>query len=135
MQRAEAIIATTHVDSQGDQLSLEALHDLAARASAAYIPLWVEHDPRIPPRGRIASARVREREDANHEVIATIETFEDSDDPGMADDTKEMVLQEVEASGLRISSGWHHRGPEDQADVDAIATIFGTGARQHAQRP
>lgn len=79
MIEREAIIATTHVDSEGDKLAIEALHSLVDSICSSYIPIWNEHDPRHPPIGRIATAKVRERDDGEHEVVALLESFDGSE--------------------------------------------------------
>lgn len=66
MLTKEAIIATTHRDSEGDKLALEALYSLVDGIRSSYIPIWDEHDPRKPPLGRIASAEVCERNDGEY---------------------------------------------------------------------
>lgn len=54
----EMTIATTHVDRKGVSLTVGALHDMAEQIGRKWIPIWVEHDPRIPPQGRTVAARV-----------------------------------------------------------------------------
>lgn len=134
MRTAEAVIATTHLDSQGERLSLEALEDLAGRLNSAYLPLWTEHDPRIPPHGRVTNAVVRLREDGEHEVAATLEIFEPGDNTEVGPDAKEMIRRTREYKGLEVSFGIEHRTDEDQEDLASIASLFRTTPTYHAKK-
>jgi hypothetical protein len=125
MKRIESVIATTHVDSQGDQLSVEALRSLVESMSTSLIPIGSEHDPRRPPLGRIVSGTVRQREDGEYEAVAILEMFENRDEGIVADENREVVLPKYRAKGLHISHDWAHRFPEDQADIAEISKIFG----------
>jgi hypothetical protein len=124
MKRAESVIATTFVDTQGDQLTREALENLVESISRSFVPIGIEHDPRIPPFGRIASGFVRQREDGEYEAVATMELFEEEDEPTSATEEREIVIRRRGHNGLHISHDWSHRFPEDQADIDAIAEVF-----------
>jgi hypothetical protein len=46
---------------------------------SAYLPMWNNHDPRIPPFGRVVAAEVRQLSDGECAVEAEIEVFEEGD--------------------------------------------------------
>ncbi len=124
MKRLETVVSSTHLDSQGERMSRGALEDLVESISKSYIPVGIEHDPRIPPQGRIVSGFVRECTDGEFEAVAIMEIFEDGDDPSLPDDTREVVLPAHRVDGLTVSHDWTHRSEEDQSDINAIAGIL-----------
>ncbi|HTR24384.1 MAG TPA: hypothetical protein VMI10_10395 [Terriglobales bacterium] len=126
MRHLEAVIASTNVDFYNERLSRERLDTLVEAISNSYIPIGIEHDPRIPPQGRMSSAHIRERPDREFEAVAILEFFEEGDPPSLNGDKREIVVRKHLAPGLTISHAWTHRGEQDQADIAAIATIFGT---------
>jgi hypothetical protein len=126
MKRMKAVVSTTHVDSQGERMSREAIESLAESFSRSYIPVGVEHDPRIPPRGRISSGFVRERPDGEYEAIAIMELFDGEDESESASDLRELAIMAHESAGLTVSYDWTHRFEQDQSDIREIAKVFGT---------
>lgn len=127
MKRLEAVIATTHVDSQGEKFTREALDSLIESISNSYIPVGIEHDPRIPPQGRISSGFIRERPDGEFEAVAIIELFEEYEPVILPDDPREIVMKRHKNTGWVISYDWTRRSfDEDLADIIAIADIFAT---------
>jgi hypothetical protein len=125
MKTSEAVIASTSIDRQGEQLTREALEHLAEWIGTHFVPIGVEHDPRRAPIGRIASAFVRDRSDGESEVVATLEVFEKSD--AVDNDQRELILRD-RGEGLSITYDWTHRHAADQEDIEAIANALGTEA-------
>jgi hypothetical protein len=124
MKRLETVISNTHIDSQGEQMTREALESLTSSISLSYIPVGIEHDPRIPPQGRIVSGFVRECVDGEFEAVAIMELFEDNDGIREPEDDREVVVPVLCGSGLVVSSDWTHRFEVDQSDIAEIANIF-----------
>ena len=60
-------------------ITREALEDMAEQTSRRCIPLMYEHDPRVPPLGRMLSAEVIRLPDGHHALVATTEVFEPGD--------------------------------------------------------
>lgn len=58
MKYHKAITLTTHVDRHGDHFTREALVSMVDQIDKHYIPVNIEHDPRIPPQGRVVGAEV-----------------------------------------------------------------------------
>jgi hypothetical protein len=79
MKKVFAILATTHVDRHNEAFALSALEGMVELLNRSYLPVGVEHDPRVPPIGRVLSAEVRKREDGEFEVAADVEIFEPGD--------------------------------------------------------
>lgn len=76
MKRYTTILATTHVDKHDERLTLEALESLVEQINHQYVLLSVEHDPRIPPIGRVASAKLVRLDDGEYGVEGVVELFE-----------------------------------------------------------
>ncbi len=80
MKQIKAIVATGHLDKQGEMLAPEALYGMAEQANKAYIPMWVEHDIAQPPIGRMTHAEVVQMDDGVLAVQSTREVWESSAD-------------------------------------------------------
>ena len=134
MKRVESVIATTHVDRQGDKLTRDALESLVESMSKSLIPVNIEHDPRIPPVGRITSGFVRQREDGEFEAIAVMELFDDVVEPMSPEDEREIVIRTNQHGPFHIWHDWAHRSSEDQRDIFAISQVFGTEAKYEMKK-
>lgn len=130
----EAIIATTHLDSEGDKLTISALHGLVDSINATYIPIWDEHDPRNPPIGRIASAKVRERDDGEHEVVASLEFFDGSEVEQYLEDRELVREMQLENGEVRIVSDRSFRAPEDLEDIEEISKLLGARSTEAVKK-
>lgn len=109
-------------------MTREGLEAFVQAFSSALVPVTIEHDPRIPPQGRILSGYVRDREDGESEAVAIMELFEgngDGEDTTIPGDTRELSIEKYEGHGLTISYDWTHRHEADQADISDIAKILG----------
>lgn len=124
MKKMEAVVATTHIDAHQEQISLEGLESMAEKMSEYYIPFVVEHDPRIPPIGRVNSAQIRSRTDGEHELVAEVELFEQGDKPPLQGASKRLAIPKHDVGGLTVSFDRTYRFGEDQADISEIARLF-----------
>ena len=125
MKRIEAVVSTTRLDSHGERMSHEALDSLVDSITHSFIPIGIEHDPRIPPQGRIASGFVRKAPDGEYEAVVIMEVFDDNDELSESNDPREIVTPAHRTDGLTISYDWTHRHEEDQQDIAEIAAILG----------
>src|SRR6185503_12734092 len=83
------IMATTQVDLQFQRFTRAALVDLAARINSGARPcLTIEHDPTLPPFGKIIKAWVEIRDDGEYQLVAEREIFEKSSWAELKDGTK-----------------------------------------------
>jgi hypothetical protein len=128
------VISNTYVDSQGEQQTRECLESLVAGIAEHYVPLTVEHDPRIPPHGRIVSGAVRQLPDGEFEAVATCEIFDDKNNAGAPDDGRELIAEGYPDQGLEVSYGWPHRSAQDQADIAEIARTLGNPAHYRVKK-
>lgn len=132
MKRREQIIATTHVDSHRERLALSALNMLVQDIKTAYIPLWVEHDPRIPPRGRVVDAWIKKLEDGESGVVAVIEEFEVGETP-VFDGARRMKIGEAECD-LSIRFDRTYRDRQSRALIADLATLLKVAAKQESKK-
>lgn len=77
----EAIVSTTHVDSQNECVSLEALNSMAQQSKERPIWVTIEHDPAIPPIGVTLEARVISLEDSHYALYAKSALFDHNSYP------------------------------------------------------
>lgn len=83
-----AILASTHVDLHGERIPLEALQSFVnAINSTSAIPVSLQHDPTIPPLGKVLKATFERTEDGEHEVVGAMEVFDDPTPITLADGT------------------------------------------------
>ena len=81
MIAGSAVIASTHVDSHGEGLTKEALVSMAEALNREYVTIETQHDPRLPPRGRVVSARVVESDDGEWLLKGELEIWGEGDRP------------------------------------------------------
>src|SRR5689334_10627051 len=93
MKIVSAVLVTTHVDKHNEAFALSALKGIAEQLNRSYLPVGVEHDPRIPPIGRVISGEVREREDGEFEIFGQIEIFEAGDQIGLENGDRRTVVR------------------------------------------
>jgi hypothetical protein len=74
-------IASTHTDTQDEQIPRSELESAAQQINAYYIRLGRDHDPRIPPLGRIVGATVEPIGNGHFALDAELEVWDDSDQP------------------------------------------------------
>lgn len=114
MKIVEAILATSHVDRQNEQLTLSALQGMVQQVNERYIPMGLEHDPRIPPQGRLISAELQELEDGEYAIRGTFEVFEPGDVVELQEGGREIALHEYSEDSICITYDRSYRASEDQ---------------------
>src|SRR6266571_15652 len=102
MKIATARFASTHVDKQGEALALEALHDMVQQINSCYLPMGLEHDPRVPPIGRVSSAQVVRLEDGEWAVDGDVEIFEEGDHIPFGVDARRAAVSFCDAEGIVV---------------------------------
>jgi hypothetical protein len=102
MKRIELTVATSHTDLHGDVVTPEALARMATQINTSYIPLGTNHDPRIPPHGRLISARIEVLEDGETALWAIGDIFEPGDIVPFLDDGREVPLSGVFGDQLHL---------------------------------
>jgi hypothetical protein len=74
-------IASTHTDTQDEQIPRSELESAAQQINAYYIRLGRDHDAHIPPLGRIIGAKVEPIGNSHFALDAELEVWDDSDQP------------------------------------------------------
>lgn len=120
METYEAVIANTRVDRHGESISVDALRELASGLEDFYIPIDIEHDPRIPPVGRLHSAYVRLNEAGDFEAVGTLEIF-DSAIPDLAESTREIRLRNIDCGKIHIEYDRNYQNPSDETLLKNLA--------------
>lgn len=122
MKKSMAIIANTLIDKRGDRLAVSALESIVEQLQTYYVPVNIEHDPRIPIQGRISGGFLREIEThpGEFEVVANIEIFEGHDCVSTVDSGKEYRLEDIPESGINVR---FDRNFNNDIDLQAIDNI------------
>ncbi|MFM9328998.1 hypothetical protein [Paenibacillus mesotrionivorans] len=98
----ERLLATTHVDGHGMQMSKEVLDQAAAQINGPIVPgMGIEHDITIPPIGKFVKAEVRQLPDGEYGVYGEFLLF----DPEM---TQKIALPDGEAAFVDV---WADKRP------------------------
>ena len=104
---------TTHVDKHNERMSAEALNDFVNLVNQQYTPVGVEHDPRIPPIGRVISAQIEELPDGEFAVDGIAEIYETGQEIEFRDDGREIPI-ELPSEGIKISPDRSYLQPNDK---------------------
>lgn len=125
MARIEKItLHTTHVDKHGEVFPLEVLQTMMKQTNEAIIPMGVEHDPRIPPVGRMLHTTVEQLEDGEYALIGTAELFE-GDITNLSDTgDRVMVVRDVKGDSLELTYDRNFRGEEEQETIKQLALVL-----------
>ena len=121
MSIIEATVATTNVDSHNERMTVEALQSMVDAVNESYIPLGIEHDPRIPPQGRVIKAWLEQRDDGATAVKAEIEVFDGEHKTSPPNDAREIRIKTFVADQLLISFDRNFRGEDDQELLSRLA--------------
>lgn len=124
MKRDVGILASTHIDTHGDLFTLEALEKAAIQSEQQFLPVNFNHDPRIPPLGRMVKAEVVQLPDGEHGLVAHSEIFEPGDVitplPG-----RERPLHQVETGTIEVVFDRSYRSELDTSTLEEIQGLPG----------
>ena len=125
MRRIRSILATTHLDSHNERLTLGALESMREQFRSSFAPSIPDHDPRCAPIGRVIDAEITDLPDGEHALEVEIEAFESGPIPPLRTD-RSMPLRELPRDALVLTIDRSFSRPEYQDAVVAIAQEFGT---------
>lgn len=134
MKYIKGIIATSHIDRHGDMLSPEGLKDMVEQINTQYIPITIEHDPRIPPQGRIKSAKLIKLEDGHYAVEEIKEIFEEGDEINVVDPSREMPLPIYDSDVLQITFDRSYRDDASQRLINDISSLLGSSPQEYEKK-
>jgi hypothetical protein len=104
---------TTHVDKHNERVAADALDDFVSLLNQQYVPIGVEHDPRIPPVGRLISAQIEELPDGEFAVDGIAEIYEQGQDAEFKDDGREIPM-ELTGESIKVSPDRSYLQPNDK---------------------
>lgn len=116
-------MVTTHVDKHNERISIDALKDLINLVNQQYIPMGVEHDPRIPPVGRVISAQIEELSDGEFAVDGIAEIYEEGQEIEFKDDGREIPI-ELPSEGITISPDRSYLQPNDKELLQELESLL-----------
>jgi hypothetical protein len=133
MKRIRGTSATTHPDRHGDQLTVGALVKNAEDANKAYYPLGLNHDPRIPPIGRIIRSAVVPREQGHAALEVVAEQFEEGDTFDLGSTPKRLApyLFRTEPEIIRDAN---FDDPQSIRAITELASALGLRTRKHTKK-
>ncbi len=128
MQYVHGILATSHPDLDGEVIPEEYFETMLEGFKESYVPIDIQHDPRLPPQGRLVSAIVKRLDDGALAIEGVAELFEPGEEVPLADDPREIPVKTYD--NLEVNYDRAFRDEESQAHIKAIATIFGSEAQE-----
>ena len=132
MKRSKVIMLTTHVDSHYEHPSRRSLQLMADDLKSDWLPLWYEHDPRIPPSGRVIDGYLEELEDGELALVGIVEQFE-AHDVLPFDNSRAMKIVRAPAE-VTVEFDRSYRDRKSQALIVDLANLLGTEARSQAKK-
>lgn len=128
MKYIKSRVASSHVDRHGDKMSVEVLKKMVEQINSGYSSSGIEHDPRIPPVGRVESASLIKLDDGEYAVEATMGIFEpESKVPFNPDDPKELRVRRHTSEYLGIAYDRAYYDEGSQLLINEINSIFKSG--------
>lgn len=125
MKAIEAVAATTHVDAHNECLSREGVESLVRQYDRVIIPLWIQHDPRIPPVGRFLRGEVRQLPDGELAAVAYGETWEPGEAvPFLSDRKMPLGRPDHDRLFLRLDRGFSEH--IDSAEFAEFEELLGS---------
>lgn len=106
-----------------------ALQKLVDSINRGIIPLNIEHDPRIAPRGRVQSAELLQLQDGTWVVEGTLELFEHGDADLPPQDDRKLVIRRLHPGEIELYADRSFDGSEETVLVDEMAAALGTKAK------
>lgn len=125
MSVRRAIIATTTLDAHNERMTLECLEGLVAQIKSHTILMNIEHDPRIPPVGRIITGKIVPLENDEYGVEAEIELFDE--ESKFIDQFKDRPLRcddEFPLNSIRIGFDRNFDNTDDRKIISEISDVF-----------
>jgi len=134
MTTLRGILATTHIDRYRDKFTRGALEHMVEQIRSQYLPFGYEHDPRIPPFGRVADAKLVQLDDGEWGVEGTIEVFEPDVPTPLKRDGRLIPVPEYPDDGLQLVYDRSHGNPTDLQDVQAISALLARPGKEEIKK-
>lgn len=124
MEKRKLRLATTHIDRHGERFSIGALETMVEQSNKQIIPLGYEHDPRVPPLGRVIKTELIELEDGEFAVEGIAEIF-DNEFVGITDTgNREIPVRTYDKGIFKVVSDRNFRDEESKKDIEDLKNIL-----------
>ena len=100
---------------------------------SSYIPNLLEHDPRIPPLGRVVSARLKQLEDGEYAVEIQTQMFEPGENIELDNSGRKMPMQGISDEYIHLIDDRSFESPEDQSSLEELRAII-SGKKERAEK-
>jgi len=114
-------------------MALSALEGMLEQTKSDIVPMLWNHDPRIPPIGRLLSGRIDKLPDGEFAFVGTSDLFEPDDEIPLIDDGREIPIRIPEAP-VEVIFDRSYMSTEDQEDIDFIARTTGGGKQEAGKK-
>lgn len=125
MSIRKSIIATTALDAHNEKMSLDCLNGMVEQISTHTILMNIEHDPRIPPVGRIISGKIVNFENKEYGVEAEIELFDEESNLGDVFKNRPLRCDDnFKLNSIRIGYDRNFDNENDRKTISDISDIL-----------
>lgn len=122
---------SAHVTKRGELFHPEGFPSAVEQLKKHYIHVDIEHDPRKPPVGRVADARIVTLEDGVRAIEGTVEIFEEDDKPDYVPGGKSLIVHELPSEHLQIQYDENYRDSESQKVLTNLADALNAGSPKY----
>lgn len=112
----------------------EALKSMVGQINEKYIPIGTEHDPRIPPQGRLISSKLIRLDDGAYAVEGVAEIFEKDDEIGKIDNSRQMPLKTYNIDTYGIRYDQTYKDSESQKIINDIAYLLNASIQEEIKK-
>ncbi len=125
MKYYKGVLANTFIDKHNEKMSLNALKSMIEQIDDHYIPVGIEHDPRIFPVGRVKSAELIKVNENEYAVEGIIEQFENGDIiPIDFKDSKSITIRSHDFDTLDLTFDRNYNNDNDLKIINEINAII-----------
>ena len=134
MKTRTDIIVTAHPTQRGEIIDTSAFPQLVEQLNTFYIPVDIEHDPRMPPVGRVCGARLVTLADGTPAIEATTEIFSETDGPNTPLAKRELYVEGPALNTIRVAHDENYRDPESQEDIAQLTSLLKADAPRYGSK-
>ncbi|MHA8055518.1 hypothetical protein VR611_06190 [Aquirufa nivalisilvae] len=117
-------LVTTHLDRHGERFTLGALKSIVEQSNKYIIPIGIEHDPRITPKGRVIMAELVELEDGEFAVEGVVEFFDDDFENLTDTYNREIPVRIYKYGNFKIVTDRNFRDENSKKDIEDLKSIL-----------
>lgn len=124
MKKTKLRLATTHLDRHGERYTISALEIMVKQSNSQIIPFSYEHDPRIPPLGRVIMTELVELEDGEFAVEGIAEIFDGQFENLTDTGNREIPVRKYKTGIFKVVSDRNFRDNESKKDIEDLKSIL-----------